>query len=94
MNYNGIIQELEGVVRARGIQIRYEKGDFDGGYCVLKDQKVLVVNRRLHEMRRASILAVALSEIGMDDVFVKPALRVFIEDETAKAGGSKMKGEV
>ena len=89
MDYSSIIQELETLVRQRGIQLRYEKGDFDGGYCIVKDQQVLVVNKRLHEVRRASILALALSEIGVDEVFVKPALRGFIEDEAAKAGLSR-----
>ncbi|MFI5250856.1 MAG: hypothetical protein ACHQQQ_00365 [Bacteroidota bacterium] len=89
MNYLRTIEELEEIVRQLGIQIRYEKGDFDGGYCILKDQKVLVVNKRLHDMRKASILAQALFEIGIDSIFVKPALREFIEDEAAKAAKGK-----
>lgn len=84
MNYLHLIQELEELVRQLGIQIRYEKGDFEGGYCILKDQKVLVVNKKLHEMRKASSLAQALTEIGIETIFVKPALREYIEDEVAK----------
>jgi len=84
MNYLQLIQELEELVRQRGTQLRYEKGDFEGGYCILKEQKVLVVNKRVHEMRKAAVLAQALSEIGIDGVFVKPAVRAFIEDEVAK----------
>lgn len=84
MNYVRLILELEGLVQQLGIQLRYEKGDFDGGYCILKDQKVLVVNKRLHDMRKAAILAIAMSEIGINELFIKPALRVFIEDEYAK----------
>ena len=84
MNYLQLIQELEELVRQRGTQLRYEKGDFEGGYCILKEQKVLVVNKKVHEMRKAAVLAQALSEIGVDGVFVKPAVRAFIEDEMAK----------
>jgi len=89
MNYLRIIEELEEIVKQVGTQLRYEKGDFDGGYCILKDQKVLVVNKRLNDARRASILAQALNEIGIESVFIKPATRVFIEDEVAKAQNSK-----
>jgi hypothetical protein len=89
MNYLSTITELEEIVRQLGIQLRYEKGDFDGGYCILKDKQVLVVNKRLHEMRRASILAQALAAIGIENVFVKPALREYIEDEVAKAKKQK-----
>jgi murein endopeptidase len=85
MNYNQIMLDLEEVARQLGITLRYEKGDFDGGYCILKDQRTLVVNKKLHEVRKASILAVALHEIGIDSVFVKPAIREYIEDEVAKA---------
>lgn len=89
MTTQSLILDLEGAVRQIGIQIRYEKGDFEGGYCVLKEQQVLVVNKRLHETRRASILATALSEIGVDTLFLKPAVREYIEDEAAKLSRQK-----
>ena len=85
MNYLQLVEELEELTRQFGIQIRYEKGDFEGGYCILKDQKVLVVNKRLHEGRRASVLAQALAEYGIETTFIKPNLREYIEDEVAKA---------
>ena len=85
MNYTKTIEEMEEIVRQLGITLRYEKGDFDGGYCILKDQKVLVVNKRLTDARRTSMLALAMHEIGIDGVFVKPALREYIEDEVAKS---------
>ena len=81
--------ELEELTSQFGIQIRYEKGDFEGGYCILKDQKVLVVNKRLHEARKASVLAQALAEYGIETTFIKPNLREYIEDETARATKTK-----
>ena len=89
MNYLQLLGDLEELTRQLGIQIRYEKGDFEGGYCVLKDQKVLVINKRLSEARRASSLALALAEYGIETTFIKPGLRAFIEDEAAKAGRGK-----
>jgi hypothetical protein len=85
MKHDDLIQELHQTAQQLGVMIRYEKGDFDGGYCILKDQKILIVNKRLLPGRRASVLAVALQEIGLDQVFLKPAVRAFIEDETARA---------
>ena len=90
MNTINLIQELEEVVKQLGIQLRYEKGDFDGGYCILKDQKVLVVNKKLNDARKATGLARALGEIGIEALFLKPTLRQYIEDEVAKA--SKVQG--
>lgn len=84
MKQEEIIEELHNVARQLGVNIRYERGDFEGGYCILKEQKILLVNRRLMPVRKASVLAIALQEIGLETVFLKPALRVYIEDEVAK----------
>ena len=45
---------------------------------------MLVVNKRLHDARKASSLAQALAEYGIETSFVKPLLREYIEDEWAK----------
>ncbi len=84
MNFLKLITELEEVSTQIGVKIRYEKGDFDGGYCILKEEKILVVNKRLTDARKASILAQALTEIGIESIFIKPALRDFIDNEAAK----------
>lgn len=78
-------KELEALAAASGIGIRYEKGDFEGGFCVLKDERLIVVNKKLAPGRKASILAQGLAEIGIDEVYLKPAVREFIEDELARA---------
>lgn len=85
MNYPLLITELEALAQQLGVQLRYEKGDFEGGYCVLRSQKILVINKRLAEPRKASSLAQALSEFGIETTFVKPNVRQYIEDEVARA---------
>jgi hypothetical protein len=89
MNYLQLVTELEELTQQLGIQVRYEKGDFEGGFCILKDQKVLVVNKRLPDVRKASSLAQALSEYGIETAFIKPKLREYIEDEAARAAKAK-----
>jgi len=89
MNYLHVLNELEELTRQLGVGLRYEKGDFEGGYCVLKSQKMLVVNKRLPDARKASSLAQALAEFGVETTFIKPSLREYIEDEVAKAAKVK-----
>ena len=84
VNYSQLIHDLESVAEQLGVRLRYEKGDFEGGFCVLRDQKLLVVNKRLTDARRASSVAVGLSQYGIDETFLKPTLRQYIEDEAAK----------
>jgi len=81
-----LIEELQSAAQQLGVTVRYEKGDFEGGYCILREQKMLLINKRLIPARRASVLALALREIGMENVFLRPALRAYIDDEAAKAG--------
>jgi len=80
-----LIGELQTVAQQLGVAIRYERGDFEGGYCVLKTQRILLVNKRLLPNRKASVLALALQEIGLENLFLKPAVREYIEDESARA---------
>jgi hypothetical protein len=89
MKHEEIIQELQDLAGQLDVTIRYERGDFEGGYCILKDKKILLVNRRLMPNRKASVLATALQEIGLENVFLKPVLRAYIEDEVAKAARSR-----
>jgi hypothetical protein len=85
MKHEVLIQELQEVASQLGVTIRYERGDFEGGYCILREQKMLLVNRRLFPARKASVLAIAMHEIGLDDMYLKPAVLEYIEDEIAKA---------
>lgn len=86
MTKEEILKELEDLARKCSIGIRYEKGDFEGGYCVLKAERIIVVNKRLAAVRRASVLAQGLAEVGINEIYLKPAVREFIEDELAKVG--------
>ena len=85
MKAEEIIEELLDVARQIGVTVRFEKGDFEGGYCVLRDQRLVLINKRLMPSRKASTLALALQNIGLETVFLKPAIRQFIEDEAVKA---------
>jgi hypothetical protein len=85
MKVDQLILELEEVAQQLGISIRYEKGDFEGGYCILRDIKMLIVNRRVQPQKKAAVLALGLNDMGLDNMYLKPALREFIEDEVVKA---------
>lgn len=79
-----LMEELKELSTQMGYRIRFEKGDFSGGMCLLKDENLLVVNKRFSLDRRIAIIARALAEIGIEDVYVKPAIRLLIEDEISK----------
>ncbi len=79
-----LLSELEATAQEMNIHLRYEKGDFEGGYCILRDDRVIVINKKLSPQRKTSVIATALGEIGIEEKYLKPAIREFIEDELAK----------
>ncbi len=84
MTQEQILKELEQLATVSNIAVRYEKGDFEGGFCVLKAERLIVVNKKIAPARKASILAQGLAEIGIEEMYLKPAVREFIEDELAR----------
>jgi hypothetical protein len=78
-------EELKLLAEQMKLGVRLELGDFDGGLCTVKEQRVILVNRRHPMARRINIMARALHAAGLDNVFVKPAVRVIIEEELALA---------
>jgi len=84
MRHDDLIQELHGLAGQLGVAIRYEKGDFEGGFCILKEERLLLINKRLTPTRKASVLAVAIHQIGLDNMYIKPAVREYIEDEVTR----------
>ncbi len=85
MKHEDLIQELQTAAAQIGITVRWERGDFEGGYCILRDQKILLINKRLMPVRKAAVLATALHGIGLENVYLKPAVREFVEDEAARS---------
>jgi len=84
MTQEQIVKEFESLAANSGITVRYEKGDFEGGFCVLRAERLIVVNKKLPLSKKASVLAQGLAEIGIEENYLKPAIREFIEDELAR----------
>ncbi len=48
MKYNqATLNKLEWILAETGYIVRYERGSFQSGYCVLEDKKVVVLNKFL-----------------------------------------------
>jgi len=37
--------KLENILKSQEYKIRFEKGNFKSGYCIIKDKKVVVINK-------------------------------------------------
>ncbi len=88
MEREALLEELRETVEQLGYKIRYERGDFNGGACILREERLLVVNKRFQLERKISVVARALADLGVDAIFVKPAVREVIDIEREKAGNA------
>jgi hypothetical protein len=57
MKYNqSTLDKLEKIVEEAGYVIRYERGTFQSGYCILEQKKVVVLNKFLQTEGRINTL--------------------------------------
>ncbi len=50
LKYNAaLLKKLEEIFKEGGYTVRYEKGNFQNGYCVLEKRRVVVINK-FHEV--------------------------------------------
>jgi hypothetical protein len=50
LKYNAaLLKKLEDLFREGGYTVRFERGNFQNGYCVLEKRRVVVINK-FHEM--------------------------------------------
>ena len=78
--FEEILQELRSVADQLGASVRFEKGDFKGGYCIIHDKKVIVINKLTNLQRKVMILSTALKELGVDEIYLTPRVREVIEE--------------
>ncbi|MDW8333680.1 MAG: hypothetical protein RMM53_05655 [Bacteroidia bacterium] len=60
----GLVENLETVFKQIGYTLRYEKGNFIGGYCMVENQKLVLLNKYLPLEGRGLTLIELLSELN------------------------------
>jgi hypothetical protein len=78
--FEELLQELKSIADQLGASVRFEKGDFKGGYCIVHDKKVIVINKMTNLQRKVMILSSALKELGVEEIYLSPKLREVIDE--------------
>ncbi len=60
------LTDLEDVFKQAGYPVRYEKGSFQAGYCVLHQQKIIVINRYFALEGKINALIEILKSVDWD----------------------------
>jgi len=86
MDEKTLVDLLEELIEGFNIRIRYEaiKQDEDsvkvlGGLCLLRGEYVLIVNSNTTAEDRTETLGRALKQFDLDQIYIRPVLREFLE---------------
>lgn len=74
MKLNKALQEkLEDIFKALEYKVRYEKGNFKSGYCLIEEQNIVVVNKFFPVESKVNTLMEILRSIEVDTSALDPA---------------------
>lgn len=60
------LDKIEKIVEESGYVIRYERGTFQSGYCILQDKKVVVLNKFFQTEGRINTLIDLLPQLNVN----------------------------
>ena len=60
------LDKIEKIVEETGYIIRYERGTFQSGFCILEDRKVVVLNKFLQLEGRINTLIELIPQLRID----------------------------
>ena len=89
MKLKEMYDELVQIARQIGIKVRKEDGKFRSGYCIVDEEEYIVLNRSNPIEVTTSSLARTLVQLPIDNIYIKPVVREFIEKERGLKMGEK-----
>ena len=60
------LTKLEDMIAESDYTLRYEKGNFKSGFCVLKDQKIMIINKFFTTEGKINALLEILKSVKLD----------------------------
>ncbi|MBN2356368.1 hypothetical protein JXO59_09660 [candidate division KSB1 bacterium] len=81
MNDEELLLALETLARTLDVEVRYEKGDFIGGFCRIGEQQIILIQKADPVYKKISILARELGSFDLDQIYILPVIRELIAEE-------------
>ena len=60
------LNKLEDIFTESNYHLRYEKGNFNSGYCILKNQSIIIVNKYYPTEGKINVLIDILKNVDID----------------------------
>ena len=74
------LEKIEKILQETGYVVRYERGNFQSGYCILEEKKVLVLNKFLTLEGRINTLIDILPLLNLEPESLAPESRRMLEN--------------
>ena len=78
------LDKLEAVVEEAGYVLRYERGTFQSGYCVLEEKKVVVLNKFLQLEGRINTMLDLIPQLGINTELLSEESQKIYKSITSK----------
>jgi len=91
LKYNqGTLNKLEKILDEAGYIVRYERGSFQSGYCILEDKKVVVLNKFLIPEGRINTLIDIIPSLSINyDALTHESQKLYDEVKVKNAAIEK-----
>jgi len=89
------LDKLESIPEQAGYVLRYERGNFQSGYCILEAKRVVVLNKFLQTEGRINTLLDLIPQLDIDVNMLSEDVKKLYLEVTARseAEGTKSKIE-
>ena len=89
-NEKNILHLLEELAQSLEIDVRYEQikkeGSFyPGGFCLVKGERILILNSKATIDDKIQALAKAVKSFDLSQVYLRPALREFLLSDAGES---------
>ena len=74
------LKKIEEVFEENGYQVRYEKGNFKSGYCLIEDRKMVVINKFAAIESRINTLLEIIRVLGTTGVLSGEKYEIVAKD--------------
>jgi hypothetical protein len=90
------LDKLEAIPEQSGYVLRYERGTFQSGYCILEDRKVVVLNKFLQMEGRINTLLDLIPQLDINtDLLTEEARKLYMNIlSKLETEGNELKSEM
>ena len=74
------LDKIDKMIEESGYIVRYERGSFQSGFCILEDKKVVVLNKFLQLEGRINTLIDLIPQLKIDAESLTPESKKWFDD--------------